>query len=427
MQVKALLISRNFPPTLGGSCVVYQELCRRMSPDVEVLAAAFDPERESDWDGGQPYRIFRSRSLAPPPPARGPLSSILRSARVYLWKRPCAVIAAWRSARKSRPELVCIGSFTQYWLAGFFRRVLGLPVIFYIHGEELTSPDTSRLAGPRGFFSALRKADGVIAVSRFTRSRLIEIGVGAGRIELIPNGVDLGRFTPGERDPEIVDRYGLRGKRVLLTVGRLEERKGHATVLRALPQILRSCPDAIYAVVGTGDGLPDLGLDALARKLGISDHVVFAGQAPPERLCAFYRSCDLFVMPNRTLPNGDTEGFGLVFLEAAACGKPVIGGRDGGVPDAVVDGETGILVNGASAEEFADAAVRLLTDPDLAARLGSQGFRRAQEMSWDGAAGTFLSFCAKVIQGRALSPGPPQPDGGTGTQTDAPAAPRNEL
>ena len=272
-------------------------------------------------------------------------------------------------------------------------------MIFYIHGEELTSPDTSRLAGPRGFFSALRKADGVIAVSRFTRSRLIEIGVGAGRIELIPNGVDLGRFTPGERDPEIVDRHGLRGKRVLLTVGRLEERKGHATVLRALPQILQSCPDAIYVVVGTGDGLPDLGLDALARKLGISDHVVFAGQAPPERLCAFYRSCDVFVMPNRTLPNGDTEGFGLVFLEAAACGKPVIGGRDGGVPDAVVDGQTGILVNGASVDEFADAALRLLTDPDLAARLGSQGFRRAQEMSWDGAAGKFRSFCAKVIQG----------------------------
>jgi phosphatidylinositol alpha-1,6-mannosyltransferase len=426
IQVKVLLITRNFPPMLGGSCVVYEELCRRISPDLEVLVAAFDPELEARWDRDQPYRIFRSPALAALPPARGPFSRIWRSTRAYLWKYPGTLIAASKAARKSRPELVCFGS--QHWLAQFVRRVLHVPVIFYSHGEELTCPDTSRLAGTRSFYNALRKADGIIAVSRFTRARLLELGVSADRVELIPNGVDLSRFTPGEKDPAIMDRYGLREKRVLLTVGRLEERKGHATVLRALPRILQSCPDVIYVVVGTGtdDYLPDLGLDTLARKLGVADHVVFAGKVPPERLCGFYRTCEIFVMPNRTLPNGDTEGFGLVFLEAAACGKPVIGGRDGGVPDAVVDGETGILVNGASAEEFADATVRLLTDRDLAARLGSQGFRRAQEMSWEGAAGKFRSFCAKVIQGRTWSPGPPQPDGGTGTQTDRPAAPRNE-
>lgn len=403
IRAKALLISRNFPPMLGGSCTVYQELCSRVSPDVEVLAAAYERERETRWDEGQPYRIFRSRSLAPPPPAGGPLSRIVRSACVYLWKRPCAIVAAWRAAGKSRPELVCIGTFTQYWLAGFVRRVLRLPVIFYIHGEELTSPDFSRLSGPRSLFAALRKADGVIAVSRFTRAKLLELGVRADRIALIPNGVDLHRFTPGEKDSEILERYGLRRKRVLLTVGRLEERKGHAIVLGALPRILRSCPDVIYVVVGTGDGLPDLGLTSLAQELGVAEHVVLAGKAPQERLCAFYRTCDIFVMPNRTLPNGDTEGFGLVFLEAAACGKPVIGGRDGGVPDAVVDGETGILVNGASVDEFADAALRLLTDQEIAARLGSQGCRRAQEMSWQGAAGKFRSFCAKVIAGPRAS------------------------
>jgi phosphatidylinositol alpha-1,6-mannosyltransferase len=413
-DMKVLLISRYFFPEIGGSCVVYDALCRHLSPQVGVLAGFADRRSAEKWDTGQPYRIYRSRALAAPgwSAGRNPFLQLLRSAEVYGWKR-CGVLAAtWKAVRRTSAELACIGSLGLYWLAAPLQRMRQVPVVFYIHGEELTSPDTSRLLGT-GNFRALRKADGVVAVSRFTRAKLIDLGVEADRIALIPNGVDLERFTPGETDADLLDRYGLRGKRVLLTVGRLEERKGHATALRALPRILQACPDIVYVIVGSGEGLPDLGLEAMARDLGVAQHVVFAGPAPPERLPGFYRSCDLFVMPNHALPNGDTEGFGLVFLEAAACGKPVVGGRDGGVPDAVVDGETGLLVDGASADEFAEAVVRVLSDPDLAARLGRNGIEHARTMTWEGAAKAFEEFCRAAIarRGSLNNPRPQRADG----------------
>jgi phosphatidylinositol alpha-1,6-mannosyltransferase len=115
--------------------------------------------------------------------------------------------------------------------------------------------------------------------------------------------------------------------RMLLTVDRLDRRKGHGTVLRALPHILKTCPDVVYVVVGFSGDLSGSELKALARSLNVERHVVFAGSVAVEKLSAIYRSCDIFVMPNYTLATGDTEGFGLVFLEAAACGKPAIGRR----------------------------------------------------------------------------------------------------
>jgi phosphatidylinositol alpha-1,6-mannosyltransferase len=405
-DMKVLLISRDFFPEIGGSCVVYDALCRHLSPWIDVLAGVADRRSAEKWDAGQPYRICRSRALPAPDWSAGsnPFLQLLRSAEVYGWRRCGALAATWRAMRRTNAELACIGSLGLYWLAAPLQRMRQIPVIFYIHGEELTCPDTSRLMGTANF-RALRKADGVVAVSRFTRAKLIDLGVEADRIALIPNAVDLERFTPGETDADLLDRYGLRGKRVLLTVGRLEERKGHATALHALPRILQACPDVVYVIVGSGEGLPDLGLEAMARNLGVAQHVVFAGPVPPERLLSFYRSCNLFVMPNQALPNGDTEGFGLVFLEAAACGKPVVGGRDGGVPDAVVNGETGFLVDGASADEFAEAVVRILSDPDLAARLGRNGIQHARMMTWQGAAKAFEEFCRAAIARHGSSDG----------------------
>ncbi len=131
--------------------------------------------------------------------------------------------------------------------------------------------------------------------------------------------------------------------------------------------------------------------------------MIFTGTIDAEKLPALYRSCDIFVMPNCTLSNGDTEGFGLVFLEAAACGKPAIGGRDGGVPDAIVDGETGILLDGASVEQFTHAALRLLRDAELSKRLGTKARLRSQAMGWQTVAEKFREFCCTVVRrNRAL-------------------------
>jgi phosphatidylinositol alpha-1,6-mannosyltransferase len=397
--IKLLLIARDFPPMIGGSCVVYDGICSTLGLDGTVLTGIVDHQRDACWDSQQSYQVYRSLSLTQvaSPLGRDPFSRLFRGAYVYVWQRLCAAVLTRRIVRQTRPDVVCIGSFVHYWLAALLRKVLHVPVIFYMHGEELTNPDQSRIVGTRNF-AALREAEGVIAVSRFTRTKLIELGVSPDRIALIPNGIDLRRFTPGEKDTELLEKYGVLGKTILLTVGRFEERKGHATVLRSLQNIVQSHPEVAYLIVGSSDGLPNHGLEQLARTLGISEHVVFAGRVPAEQLPRFYQASDIFVMPNHTLPNGDTEGFGLVFLEAAACGKPVIGGRDGGVPDAVVDGETGILVDGASVPEVTNAVLRLLRDPELAAGLARNGLRRVQKMGSDVSIQKFRDFCGVICE-----------------------------
>jgi len=152
-------------------------------------------------------------------------------------------------------------------------------------------------------------------------------------------------------------------------------RKGFDMVIRALPGLRQTIPDVTYLIVGAGPYRDEL--ESLAVATGVRDHVVFAGMIPHKELPDVYALSDVFVMPSREqLEKSDVEGFGLVFLEASSCGKPVVGGRSGGVPEAVEDGATGLLVNPHETEEIAGTLARLLTDTDLAKRLGQEGRRR---------------------------------------------------
>jgi phosphatidylinositol alpha-1,6-mannosyltransferase len=150
--------------------------------------------------------------------------------------------------------------------------------------------------------------------------------------------------------------------------------------------LLPSLPEVTYLIVGEGPYRPQL--EALAAELNVQDHVVFAGRQADADLAEVYALSDLFVMASREqLEAKDVEGFGIVYLEAAACEKPVVGGRSGGVPEAVVDGVTGLLVDPLNVDELGEAMRRLLTDSDLATRLGQQGKLRATtEFTWEQAA-----------------------------------------
>jgi phosphatidylinositol alpha-1,6-mannosyltransferase len=213
-------------------------------------------------------------------------------------------------------------------------------------------------------------------------------------VTLIYCGVDTDRFTPGAVDAALLSRFGLEGKRILLCLARLDERKGQDMLIRAMPQILAGDPEVRLLIVGGGDY--ETMLRQLTTSLGLADAVIFAGPAKDEEVVKYYRTADIYVMPNRTTGNGDTEGFGLVFLEAGACGKPVIGGRAGGVPEAVVDGETGLLVDGTSQDEIASACLQLLTNPTRAAEMGRNGLSRSAEFSWKNQAQLFLDVCSNA-------------------------------
>jgi phosphatidylinositol alpha-1,6-mannosyltransferase len=224
----------------------------------------------------------------------------------------------------------------------------------------------------------------VFANSRFTKKLLIQAGADADKIDIIHPGCDVERFRP--LDTTIEFRRHLLGQRyrdqVILTVGNLVSRKGHDMVIRALSKLRDRLPNVTYLIVGDGPYRDQI--EKVSKDVGVRDHVVFAGQIPSEDLPHVYAISDVFAMPSRDQSEAcDVEGFGLVFLEANACGKPVIGGRCGGMPDAIVDGVTGFLVNPEDPEDIAIALRRLLTDSNLANRLGRQGYSRVvRDFTW---------------------------------------------
>jgi phosphatidylinositol alpha-1,6-mannosyltransferase len=278
------------------------------------------------------------------------------------------------------------------------RARFGCRVVIYVHGEEITTVTGGRLHGKlRGYY--LRAADHVVAVSAFTCEALARLmQVPKEHITLVPNGVDTRRFAPALPSTELVARHQLDGKQVVLTVGRLVTRKGIDMALRAVAQVLRTMPALHYLIAG--DGPERARLQQIIDEEGIGRQVTLLGKVSNEDLVRYLQLCEVFLMPNRTLDDGDTEGFGLVFREANACGKPVIGGRAGGVVEAVVDGETGLLVDGTDVGDIANALRRILGDAALAAQLGTQGLALARANNTRAVADKFLQVCERLLARR---------------------------
>ena len=243
----------------------------------------------------------------------------------------------------------------------------------FVYGFDLLHPQTRIY---RGIFNALlRGADFIFADSKEAANIAVNLGVISENVHLVNPCVDTSPKTDGITADAVRKRHGLENKKCILMVGRLVERKGCDTVINALPTVIRSIPDAHFLVAGKGP-MQDK-LVALVENLKLQDSVTFAGFVPDDDLTAYYQACDVFVMISRELrESGDIEGFGIVYLEANLQGKPVVAGRSGGVPDAVIHEETGLLVDPVDPQETALAIIRLLEDPFYARSLGENGRRR---------------------------------------------------
>jgi phosphatidylinositol alpha-1,6-mannosyltransferase len=181
---------------------------------------------------------------------------------------------------------------------------------------------------------------------------------------------------------------------VILSVGRLVRRKGFDKLIEAMPIVLKKCENAHLAIVGEGPLRDEL--EAAIRRHDLAGRASLLGAAADAELPALYAAAELFALPNRDMPDGDTEGFGLVFLEANACAKPVIAGRAGGAVDAVKDGVNGLLVDGESPEDIARAILRLLDDDALRSRLSAGGLAAARQADWRSRAAQFLMLCDRL-------------------------------
>ncbi|MES2463270.1 MAG: glycosyltransferase, partial [Armatimonadota bacterium] len=396
---KILFVSSNFPPVIGGSAVVYDQICSNAEGVIVALGASRDYRTGVEWGGlkaadqARNYIIHRLRYLRPPafgaesPRWFGRVGQVLlRDIPVMVGLLLNVLALIWRY----RVRVVCLGELVYGgWLVFPLRYVLGRTVLIYTHGEEISQDTENLLARRRGLF--LRHAHRIIAVSLFCKGQIVsKFKIDPQKIHVINNGVNLAEFNRSEKNRGIWPQP-IQGRRIILSVSRLVERKGQETLLLAMPKILALHPDAHCVVVGGGP--LENHLRALAMEIGIEQHCTILGPRRQNDVVEYFRNCDVFALPCRTLADGDTEGYGLVFLEAAACGKPVVAGAAGGTVEAVADGETGLLVDGSSAEEVAAAINRLLGDPTFAAKLAEEGWRRAQEATWRSVASQFLQVC----------------------------------
>lgn len=369
LPLNILLVSAGFKPNPGGVAEyahrVAQGLHRR-GDRVTVLAGR-SPGDEA-FDERCDYEVLRADcSLSP----RSPDLEIVTC--LPEWLRVIGYVARARQA----DCILCDSPFPMGLYCALAACRLCVPYVVAVHGRE-----TPALLGLRPIQKdyALRRADRLLCVSRCARDRMAEQGVPLDRMAVIPGGVDPEAFRPTDEGRRVRDRLGLNGHRMVLTLGRLTGRRGADRVLRAMETVLRGAPDAVCVVAGGGP------CEAELRRLtqglpGLRGHVLFAGPVSDRERADLYNACDVFAMPCR---EGDMEGFGAAFLEAGACGKPVVAGRSGGAPDAVVDGYNGLLVDPWDAEDVAYGLTMLLTDRDYARRLGENGLRRVrEELSWE--------------------------------------------
>ena len=359
-----LFVTRDFLPAPGGIAIFIDNLADQLGRrGHNVLAVA---PRRPGWQEVQ----------------RGNYTIIWRPAWRHLSSLPF-IFETFRLANKSKAHIIFLGHFmTTHGLGAVIaKRFLGASYVFLTHGNDL-GYTVSTVIDELAASNILHNCSLGLCNSRFTEAKLSKKGFGGPRAILHP-GVDAQVFHPGVDTNTVVDKYGLCGKKVLLSVSRLVDKKNIDGVLRALPLVIPRIPDLIYLVVGEGPERQKL--EELSSSLGLSQYVRFCGPISQELLPNLYCASDLYVMPSHCgRKRQDFETFGISFLEASACGLPVIGSASAGAAEAVIDGVTGLLADPYDTASIAHAILRVLSDERLSRRLGENGRNHIVEsLTWD--------------------------------------------
>ncbi|MEM9790153.1 MAG: glycosyltransferase family 4 protein [Planctomycetota bacterium] len=390
--MSVLLVSENFPPRVGGAGAFAAELARRVA-GVEVGVLTSEQPGAAEHDAGYPRPV---RRVAMAFDDWGKLG--WRGWRRY--RRLCTAIR--QAIDGDTRVLVANRCLPEGEAVRCVAESAGVAYAVVVHGEELNTASSSReLAWLTR--RVLRRADGVIANSRHTAGLLAsDWHVAADRLTIVTPGVDTEAIVPmGAAERSVSrDRLGWRDRRVVLTAGRLQARKGHDRMIEAWRRVVAAVPEARWVVVGDGEARKEL--EALARGRGVAESIEWAGRVDRAALIDRYRACDLFALPNRTV-GGDFEGFGIVLLEAQAAGRPVLCGRSGGTTETIVEGVTGRSVNAASTRELARGLIELLGDAD---RLDEMGRAARSHVvgrhGWPASAERFSAALRRLGEGREL-------------------------
>ncbi|MFH1093234.1 MAG: glycosyltransferase family 4 protein [Candidatus Omnitrophota bacterium] len=272
---------------------------------------------------------------------------------------------------------LCVNPYS-YWL---FAKIFKKPLAIFAHGRDIFE----KIRGIDGLkrLLVLKNSDLVFCNTKCTQQRAITLGLRSERTFVAYPGIKAENFIIGNSKSEskVTKKFLLQDKKVIFSLGRLIERKGQDTMIKAMSIIAHQVPEVIYLI--GGDGGHEKVLRKLTKEYCVEDKVIFTGIVQENERQAYYDACDIFAMINRKLDNGDAEAFGIVFLEANACGKPVIGGLSGGVPEAIVDQKTGILVDPEDIESVADKVIFLLKNKEVAKKMGILARERVEkEFDW---------------------------------------------
>ncbi|WP_020408726.1 glycosyltransferase family 4 protein [Hahella ganghwensis] len=367
---KTLLLSEIFPPVKGGSGRWFWEVYNRL-PREKVVVAAGQANNAADFDANSPLKTYRL-SLSS-------LSWGLRSliGLKFYWK------AYWQVRKLVKEESIevihCGRCLPEGFIAYLIKKTMGIPYICYIHGEDVETAATSREL-TWIVHRALAGAEKLVCNSKNTADIVLNTWQAEpNKTHVVHPGVDANYFVPAETDLAVRERLGWGERPVIITVGRLQLRKGQDMLIRSLPEIKARFPDVLYAVIGEGEEKPNL--VKLAQELGVAENVAMMSELSDEQMLQCYQQCDLFVLPNRTI-GCDIEGFGMVLVEAQACAKPVIAGDSGGTAETMVIGKSGFVVDCTRPEPLAKEITELLENREKRENMGNLG-RQHVESSLD--------------------------------------------
>jgi phosphatidylinositol alpha-1,6-mannosyltransferase len=352
---RTLLVTNDYPPKVGGIQRTLHSLMRELPPDrVTVFAPASDGSEV--FDAGEAYRV-------------------VRDPRPFAWPTPAVRERVHDLIRRSGSQVVLFGDAMPLAALGPGVARAGTPYLVAAHGFDYW---LSLVPGAHALMRRVTSGAARVPVmcSEFI-ARVVRTAVPAEvPVSVLHPGADIETFRPDLPTRDILERHGVSDRPLIVCVSRLVPRKGQDVLIASMAEIRRRVPEATLLVVGDG---PFRGrLEALASSAP-SGSVVFAGQVSEEDLPRYYRAGHVFAMPCRSRAAGfEVEGWGNVFIEAAACARPVVVGDSGGARESLVEGETGILVNGSRRAEVADAVACLLEDPARAEAMGAAGRARVE-------------------------------------------------
>ncbi len=356
---KTLLIT--IDSDVGGVANYYQGICDHLPSDkISILTV-------------KEYKIFYSKNYP-----------VYRSNLIFdlpIWPKWLPVFwHLWKIARKEKVKTVLVGQILPIGtVALFLSKILDFNYAVFAHGMDIA---LSQKSARKKFLAKkiLKNAKIIIANSNFTKQGLLKSGVDENQIIVLYPCPHIKPPASEKIKVDLIEKYNLKNKKIILSAARLVKRKGFDAVIKAIPQAAKEINNFVYIIAGEGEYSDEL--KKMARASGHSDKIIFTGISD-EELKAFYDLCDLYIMPSRNI-NGDVEGFGIVYLEAGSFGKPVIAGKSGGATEAVMNNKTGILVNPESVSEISGALTRLLKDKNLSIKLGQCAQERVKnEFNWN--------------------------------------------